>query len=401
MMEYEQLRAALDDKLAANPALRAILKRIGGGTATFNDTAEYARVLSHILGRELESSILELSDRESIAAQLLRDCYDDINRVCTDTQMSIDEAQGLHIKPQKATFPRERVQQFAHSLTDPTVKDSVIKRRAGAGSETITKSFHDNFIEKNAKFRNDAGLKCHIIRIGTKCCDWCTEVAGKYEMGNQPEGIFRRHDNCDCIIIYDGQVLRGKLNVNGRRSRTWEEVPDVNVEYSPPVLADGKNIEQRNLQRLGLLNEQNYVITPKKVQNAYSVNRELVNSKEYHDKFENLTAHKSANESVYQQSKRLLEHRDGKFEESLIILDSRTGNLIVDNFDNTGSKFKTGLTNAQYSLVKNNSGKVIMIHNHPESPRPSGTDILTLLKEQKAEYSVIVGHDGTVYEAVQ
>ena len=255
MMEYEQLRAALDGKLAANPALRAILKRINGGTATFNDTAEYARVLSHILGRELSDSVLELSDRESIASQLLHDCYDDINRVCTDTQMSIDEAQGLHIKPQKATFPRARVQQFAHSLTDPTVKDSVIKRRAGAGSETITKSFHDNFIEKNVKFRNDAGLKCHIIRIGTKCCDWCTEVAGKYEMGDQPEGIFRRHDNCDCTIIYDGQVLRGKLNDNGRRSRTWEEVPNVNAEYSPPVLADGKAIEQRNLARIrGLTN---------------------------------------------------------------------------------------------------------------------------------------------------
>lgn len=257
MMEYEHLRAALDGKLAANPALRAILKRINGGTATFNDTAEYARVLSHILGRELSDSVLELSDRESIASQLLRDCYDDINRVCTDTQMSIDEAQGLHIKPQKATFPRERVQQFAHSLTDPTVKDSVIKRRAGAGSETITKSFHDNFIEKNAKFRNDAGLKCHIIRIGTKCCDWCTEVAGKYEMGDQPEGIFRRHDNCDCTIIYDGQVLRGKLSDNGRRSRTWEEVPNANADYKPNVLSetDARATEQRNLQQYrGLTN---------------------------------------------------------------------------------------------------------------------------------------------------
>lgn len=257
MMEYEQLRAALDGKLAANPALRAILKRINGGTATFNDTAEYARVLSHILGRELSDSVLELSDRESIASQLLRDCYDDINRVCTDTQMSIDEAQGLHIKPQKATFPRERVQQFVHSLTDPTVKDSVIKRRAGAGSETITKSFHDNFIEKNAKFRNDAGLKCHIIRIGTKCCDWCTEVAGKYEMGDQPEGIFRRHDNCDCTIIYDGQVLRGKLSDNGRRSRTWEEVPNANADYKPNVLSetDARATEQRNLRQYrGLTN---------------------------------------------------------------------------------------------------------------------------------------------------
>ena len=257
MAEYEQLRAALDKKLAADPALRAIVKRVQSGTATFKDTAEYAKVLSHILGRELSASVLDLSDRESIVSKLLRDCYDDINSVCADVQKSVDEALGLHLKPQKASYPEERVQQFSHSLIDPTVKDSVIKRRARAGSETITKSFHDDFIKKNAQFRTDAGLKCYIIRIGTKCCDWCTEVAGKYEMGDQPDGIFRRHDNCDCTIIYDGQVLRGKQNADGRRSKTWEEVPDGIREYVPTTLSqtDARAVEQRNLQRFrGLTN---------------------------------------------------------------------------------------------------------------------------------------------------
>lgn len=253
MTEYEQLRAALDKKLAADPALRAIVKRVQNGTATFKDTAEYAKVLSHILGRELSAAVLNLSDRESIVSKLLRDCYDDINSVCAEVQKTNDEAMGLHLKPQKANYPAERVQQFSHSLIDPTVKDSVIKRRARAGSETITKSFHDDFIKKNAQFRTDVGLKCYIIRIGTKCCDWCTEVAGKYEMGDQPDGIFRRHDNCDCTIIYDGQVLRGKQNANGSRSKTWEELPNVNAaDYVPPTLseAEGRAIEQRNLAQI-------------------------------------------------------------------------------------------------------------------------------------------------------
>ena len=253
MTEYEQLRAALDKKLGADPALRAIVKRVQNGTATFKDTAEYAKVLSHILGRELSAAVLNLSDRESIASKLLRDCYDDINSVCSDVQLSIDEAMGLHLKPQKANYPAERVQQFSHSLIDPTVKDSVIKRRARAGSETITKSFHDDFIKKNAQFRTDVGLKCYIIRIGTKCCDWCTEVAGKYEMGDQPDGIFRRHDNCDCTIIYDGQVLRGKYNTDGvTRGKTWTERGEVPAEYEPTSFTQeqAKELERRNLAQI-------------------------------------------------------------------------------------------------------------------------------------------------------
>lgn len=176
-----------------------------------------------------------------------------MNSIYAQTQSILDEQAGIHITPKKPSFPAERVEQFVHSLVDPTVKDSVIKRRARAGTETITKSFHDNCIKVNAQFRHDAGLKCYIVRIGTKCCDWCTEVAGKYKFGEQPDGIFRRHDNCDCTIIYDGQVLRGKQNADGSRSKTWEELPNANAtDYTTPTLseAEGRAIEQRNLAQI-------------------------------------------------------------------------------------------------------------------------------------------------------
>ena len=253
MTEYEQLRAALDKKLAADPSLRAVVKRIKNGTATLADSAEYARVLSHILGREVSANVLDLDDRAGVVTQLLHDCYEDVNSIYAQAQTLLDEQAGIHINPQKPAFPAERVDQFTHSLIDPTVAESVIKRRARAGCETITKSYHDDCIKKNAQFRHDAGLKCYIVRIGTKCCEWCSEVAGKYEFGDQPDGIFRRHDNCDCTIIYDGQVLRGKQNADGSRSKTWEELPNANAaDYTPPSLSEeqGRAIEQRNLAQI-------------------------------------------------------------------------------------------------------------------------------------------------------
>ena len=244
-MDYEQLKSRIDSRLAADPAFRAVSKRIGTGRATFADTAEYSRILARIIGNELSANVLNLADREQITKQLLQYGYKDINEVCARMQSSLDKTIGVNIRPQTADFPAERVQQFSHSLVDPTVEDSVIQRRAKNGTANITMSFHDDYIEKNAKFRNDAGLKCYIERIGSSCCDWCTEVAGKYLFGTQPKDIFRRHDKCDCVIIYDNKVLRGKKNAKGESTKTWEEIPDTErADYTP------ERISQRQAEKL-------------------------------------------------------------------------------------------------------------------------------------------------------
>lgn len=50
-------------------------------------------------------------------------------------------------------------------------------------------------------------------------------------MSEQPEGLFGRHDNCDCVIVYDGQVLRGQKGENGRRSKKWVEDKAARIEF--------------------------------------------------------------------------------------------------------------------------------------------------------------------------
>ena len=138
-------------------------------------------------------------------------------------------------------------------------------------------------------------------------------------------------------------------------------------------------------------------ITKKDVINAFSVNRDLVNSKQYHDKFEGLTNHKSVNESIYQESMKMLEHRDSTDYEDIVALDARTGDVIVENTLSV-QKGKTGFTEEQYKALIKHEGKVILLHNHPNGSRPSYTDIYSLFENSSfVDGSVAVGHDGSVH----
>lgn len=395
MIDYEQLRAALDKKIAADPSLRAVMKRVKNGTATLTDSAEYARSLSHILGREVSASVLELDDRESAVTQLLHDSYDDVNSIYAQTQSILDEQAGIHINPKKPPFPAERVKQFAHSLIDPTVKDSVIKRRARAGTETITKSFHDNCIKVNAQFRHDAGLKCYIVRIGTKCCEWCTEVAGKYKFGEQPDGIFRRHDNCDCTIIYDGQVLRGKQNADGSRSKTWEELPNANAaDYTAPTFseAEGRAIEQQNLAQIRGID---FSSKPGKDSSAIA-NMDFINSDSYAKKFEGKYENEDVENAVVAACRQIIKNRDGTFFEEAYFIDSHTGETISyvkgkkRNGINMPEKLKKRLTKAP-------KNSIIMVHNHPNSSPLSTDDYKSSTKYESLFEVLGGGHNGDVY----
>ena len=77
----------------------------------------------------------------------------------------------------------------------------------------------------------------------------------------------------------------------------------------------------------------------------------FVNSKKFHDKFQNLTNHKTVNESLYQEAMKILEHRDGTNLEDLTILNARNGDIIVKNVLSL-EKGATGLTEKQYKIYK-------------------------------------------------
>lgn len=250
-MTTDEIRAELQAAIRSDKRAAAILRKIAAGRASFTDTMNYSLISGRLTGQQLSAVILELSEgREELAEALLHDRYEDINAQCAAVQTSLDEKNGLHLAPQKAPFPSDRVAKFVHSLIDPTVKDETIKRRARSASENITVTFHDDFIAENAEFRDRAGIECFVERITDgSCCPWCNKVAGRYRMQDQPEGLFSRHDNCGCTIIYDGQVLRGQIGENGRRGRRWVEQPP-KVEYQKPTVLSRSEAERLQAELL-------------------------------------------------------------------------------------------------------------------------------------------------------
>ena len=150
------------------------------------------------------------------------------------------------------------------------------------------------------------------------------------------------------------------------------------------------------------LDQEQPLISIKNTKNVFSVEREYVNSKEYHDKFENLQISKTLQESLYKQTGRLLEFVDSLPEEQmgqerLVAVNFRTGDFIVDNFDRDGEINKTSFNDREMDLIEKCKDSIVLIHNHSKSDKPSGQDLLSYLRNEKVKLSLIACHNGDLY----
>jgi hypothetical protein len=162
-----------------------------------------------------------------------------------------------------------------------------------------------------------------------------------------------------------------------------------------------QRVEQKIFDEEKILMEQleleQPIISRKSHFNAYSVEREYVNSKEYHDKFERMPVNRDVQQRLYIEAGRLLEFVDGQEEERLLAVNARTGDLLVDNFNREGSIKGTGFTIDEARALDNCKDGIILLHNHSLNGRPSAQDMLTYLKEERVKVSLVLCHDGTVY----
>ena len=70
--------------------------------------------------------------------------------------------------------------------------------------KVLLESIVDEFVKKNSEFNYLAGLRPKVIRRTTsaKPCEWCANIAGTYEYPDIPSDVWKRHDNCHCVIEY-------------------------------------------------------------------------------------------------------------------------------------------------------------------------------------------------------
>ncbi|TLW88114.1 hypothetical protein FFK04_07505 [Ruminococcus sp. KGMB03662] len=236
-----KIRAEFQKTCKADKYIQSVLKKIEGGTAKMEEVALLSKQLglraSQAIGTYVSTSALPdgkmyYNIADTILTGVLKDNYDIINSAVAACQKALDNQAGIHIRPQQAEFPTERVQAVANAASISDIAEEVMIRRMTAPAQNITESFYNDYVQTNVKFRSDAGLDCYIIRNDHGgCCEWCAKLAGKYHYPEDvPKDVYRRHDNCGCTVTY----LNGKKAQNVWDKTKWN-VSDEELERMKKV----------------------------------------------------------------------------------------------------------------------------------------------------------------------
>lgn len=179
----------------------------------------------------------------------------------------------------------------------------------------------------------------------------------------------------------------------------WDEILRDNAKSESISLSP--DLYLRPARRVSMRSEQfefeQALISKKNANNGYSVERTYINSKQYRDKFDRLPVNTTVQQALYIQAGRLLEKVDGQEQERMLAINARTGEFLVDNFERDGSIKGTGFDEKEYQKILDCPDSVVVMHNHSLNGRPSVQDIMTYLHDNHIRLSLIVCHDGTIY----
>lgn len=228
----ERIQTSFKSNVMRDRRIAQISKRIRDGTATFLDGHDYAERLGENLSRALVTNLtaetlpdgtLYYNIAKRTVTPALRENYDLTNEVAADIQHILDDKNQIGLKAVKANFPDERIQGLIDKMTSDgiTLDQAIIWLIEPVIN--ISEAFFDDYIDANARFRNDVGLKATITRkVAGNCCDWCAAMAGTYDYDKAPDDIYKRHQFCRCIVIYQS----GKTSQNVWTKRKWESSPE-------------------------------------------------------------------------------------------------------------------------------------------------------------------------------
>ena len=126
-----------------------------------------------------------------------------------------------------------------------------------------------------------------------------------------------------------------------------------------------------------------------------SVNWNYVESQEYRDKFNSITDNSEVNGTLYKKALDILEHRQNTEMEDMHLIDSETGKIVASQ-THSKTPHLVDYNEEMKRAGKKYFGKLITIHNHPNSMPPSGADFTSNYR-RGYKLGVVIAHNGDVY----
>jgi len=197
----EELRSAVQGDYRAT-VLWTRLQDKGTG---YKDAHAYAirvgTVTGNVLKKHQPEDLAEW-DLEDLIPGTLGLNHNMVAAACLEAQTNLNKKARLGMKPQLPEFDGNR----AFGLV------AAVKERGEIGPAfydqvtNFSQNVVDESIRENARLQSGAGLHPVVVRTAeANCCRWCDEVAGTYdyeEVRDTGSDVWRRHDNCRCLIEY-------------------------------------------------------------------------------------------------------------------------------------------------------------------------------------------------------
>ena len=242
----DELEEIFDERYSSNKKIQSLVKKLKQGSSTCEDAFEHAKEVGNLRKLVIHDAItqgllgndgrLHYYDALELFSNQLFNNYELINQYCMNTFTSVNKNAGIGIKGISIDYDQDKTD----GIIECAVKDVYEKVQNETEEAIVTnaKGYYDSSIRKNASFQYKSGLRPKIIRTAIgKTCKWCQSLAGTYdynEVSNTGNDVFKRHSNCDCLVVYSPRKGKYQDVWNKQWKSTEEYVNSVNkrIDYS-------------------------------------------------------------------------------------------------------------------------------------------------------------------------
>lgn len=224
---------------AANGIVKQVQKKLEDKSATYADAYEYAyevgcmlsdALTKHVTNELLPNGTMYYNIAQRLLQKTLGTNYKLVSELAAGVQKVLNRKAGLTLAALKPDIDQNKVDGLIERLSKGDFEND--KFVMGSPIANFTQSVVDDTIAKNVEFHASAGLHPKIVRrYAGNGCKWCANLAGTYDYPVKQE-IYRRHDNCRCIVEYFPEDGRGVQNAHTKGWRNESKVERERIRKS-------------------------------------------------------------------------------------------------------------------------------------------------------------------------
>lgn len=257
---FEKIRQSFHKNLQENRKTEKLLEVLAKGAATYVDAGEYAYEIGESLAKaffaNLSSAVLPNGKMywniaERVIEPFLEKDYNEVNKFALQVQDALNRAVGLNLKAQSVPFDKDKAKGIMNKVCAADTYDDVAWV-LDSPIKNFSQAVVDETIRANVEFQGKSGLRPKIIRTaGSKCCKWCSELEGVYTYPDVPKDVYRRHENCRCVVEYDPGSGR-RQDAHTKQWQTAEENDKIKARKKIGLKTDRspESVEER--KKIGL-----------------------------------------------------------------------------------------------------------------------------------------------------